>query len=205
MFRFESRMIQKTKRIPITKDTPLPLPFTILVDTAEGQPFDFSGFRGDAKEKYRPLVPKTRYQALGRHPNSKGDYSIEGLENWLGVERKSLVDAQATLLGFSKQRDGEYIQDLGRRDRFEKELDNLSGLHYGAVIVEATVEQVVQLAPEWGKKPRHVNAKILHRTILAYQQDYRVPWHFCDGRRMAELTCLRVLQRAYRKLVLERR
>lgn len=198
-------MIQKTKRIPITSETPLPLPFTILVDTAEGQPFNFSGMRGDSRERYRPLIPTTERQCLGRHPNSKGDYSIKGLENWLGIERKSMTDAQATLLGFSKARDGEYIQDLGRRDRFEKELENLADLHYGAVIVEATVEQLVQLAPEWGQKPRHVNAKILHRTILSYQQDFRVPWHFCDGRRWAELTCLRVLQRAHRKLVIERR
>lgn len=197
-------MIQKTKRLPITTETPLPLPFTILIDTAEGQPFNFSGFRGDAKEKYRPLVPKTKWQALGRHPDSRGDYSIEGLERYVGVERKSLVDAQATILGFSKQRDGTYEVDTGRRDRFEQELENLANLDYAAVIIEATLEQVVGLAPQWGKKPREHNAKILHRSILAYQQDHRVPWHFCDGRRWAELTCLRVLQRAYRKLVTER-
>lgn len=199
-------MIQTTtRRSLVTTDTPLPLPFTILIDTAEGQPLNFTGFRGDAKEKYRPLVPKTKWKALGRHPDSRGDYSIEGLEHYVGIERKSLVDAQATILGFSKARDGEYERDTGRRDRFEKELENLANLHYAAVIVEATVEQVVELAPEWGKKPRHHNAKILHRSILAYQQDFRVPWHFCDGRRRAELTCLRVLQRAYRKLVTERK
>ena len=56
-----------------------------------------------------------RWQSLGRYPHSLGDYSIDGFEGRVHVERKSLQDVQATVLGW----DSEYQrrEDLpGRRE-----------------------------------------------------------------------------------------
>jgi len=173
-------------------------PFTILVDTAETQPFTFQGLRADSDKANRPLYVKCRYSCLGRFPHSLGDYTIEGLGNQLAIERKSMEDAQSTVLGWEskQQRD----KDLpGRRERFKKELQNLSRLNAAMVVVEATFGDCLRLMPEWGKKPAEHNRKIFFRSVLAWQQDYKVPWLFCDGRRLAEIAAFRFLQRFWDK------
>lgn len=177
---------------------PFVVPFVILVDTAESQPFTFDGLRADANKDSRPLVVRTRWQLLGRYPHSLGDYSIDGLEGRVHVERKSLEDAQGTVLGWDSEYDRR--NELpGRRERFEKELDNLSKVDAAMVVVEATLGDCLRYMPGWGKKSAALNAKIFMRSVLAYQQDYRVPWCFCDGRRLAEIATFRFLERFWRK------
>jgi hypothetical protein len=39
----------------------------------------------------------------------------------------------------------------------------------------------------------------LHRSLIAFQQDYRVPWIFSDSRRMAEIDAFRWLERWWKK------
>jgi len=163
-------------------------PFTILIDTAEQQPFSFTGLRGDAQRDGRPWIVQTRWESLGRHPDSLGDYSLDGFKGRCHVERKSLEDCQGTILGFG-----------GRRERFEQELRNLSRVEAAMVVVEATFLEVVQRAPETPNKTARQNAKTLNRSILAYLQDYRVPWLFCSGRRHAEVATFRFLERFWRK------
>lgn len=174
------------------------VPFLILVDSAEGQPWTFDGLESDAKEGYRPLAVKWRFQALGRFPHSYGDYSIEGFTGRVGVERKSLEDVQATVLGWESP--SERTHNLpGRRDRFEKELDNLSKLEAGCVVVEATLDDVLRAMPSYGKKSIAENRKSFFRSYVAYGQDFKVNWHWMSGRRMAEVFTFRYLARFYRK------
>lgn len=168
-------------------DVAVVCPFTILVDSAEQQPFEFKGIRADADQQYRPMLVKTEWRPLGRHPDGMGDYSIDGLVGQVHLERKSIPDLQGTLLAFGD-----------RRDRFEVELSNLSRCKSAAVVVEGTIAQAV-IVPERGKKPKQINAKIMLRSILAMQQDYAVPWFFCDDRRMAEVVAFRFLERFWRK------
>jgi len=175
--------------------TPFDNPFVILIDSAEQQPWTFKGLKCDANRHYRPLAVKTEWKSLGRHPHGMGDYSIQGYEGLCHVERKSLQDCQGTILGWPKTVDGEQIAGIGRRKRFEQELRNLEHIRCSAVIVEATCDRVFQHVGSHGKKSRETNAKILFRSILAYQQDYRVPWYFCDGRELAEIVCFRLMER----------
>lgn len=169
-------------------DKSLITPFTVIIDTAESHPFAFNGIPADARDDDRPWIVQTRWLALGRHPDSLGDYSLDGYIGRCHVERKSLEDCQGTILGFG-----------GRRERFECELANLSDLEAAAVIVEASYLDVVKSAPATPNKTAQQNAKTIMRSIIAYAQDYRVPFIFCDGRRFAELTTFRFLERYWRK------
>jgi hypothetical protein len=165
------------------------LPYKILIDTAEQHPFAFRNIKGDAAQKYQPIHVPTQCVCLGRYPHSLGDYSIEGLTERVAVERKSKTDCQGTILGFNDQ----------HRDRFEKELENFAKLDSAMVVVEATFWDVVTTAPEWGKKTAKQNGKIIYRSVLAFMQDYKIPWLFCDSRRLAELSTFRFLDRFYRR------
>lgn len=177
---------------------PYNCPFTILVDTAETQPFTFQGINADADKDFRPLAITTKWLSLGRHPNGLGDYSIAGYSDHVAVERKSVDDCWATVMGWEtdhqKERGG-----TGRRDRFKKELDNLSKLDAAIVVVEGSLASVIADVPEWGDKPAWVNRKIFARSVISMQADYRVPWVFCDSRRLAEVWTFRFFWDFYRK------
>jgi hypothetical protein len=171
-------------------DRGLLCPFTVLVDSAEQEPFRFTGIRGDAKHAGRPVVVHVETANLGRHPDSLGDYSLDFGIGRCHVERKSMEDAQGTILGWGEG---------GRRERFESELANLAKIEAGCVVVECSFADLVRLAPCYGRVSAATNAKTLYRSVLAFQQDYRTPWLFCDSRRMAELTTFRWLERWHRK------
>jgi|GEM_PF-887864 hypothetical protein len=170
-------------------------PFTIIIDTAEQFPFTFQGFRTDgAADKSRPLIIPTEFRALGRFPFSLGDYAPDCGIGRCHVERKSMQDAHGTFLGWARK--GE---DVGRRDRFEQELERLSEIEAGLVVVECSFADLVRLAPEYGYRSAAANAKTLFRSVLAWQQDYAVAWQFCDGRRLAEQFVFRWLSRWHEK------
>ncbi len=164
-------------------------PFTILVDTLEQHPFGFHGIAQDADRGNRPLFVPKEFKHLG---TSMGDYSIVGYEGRAHVERKSLADATSTILGWGE-----------RRERFVRELENLSQMECSLVVVEGTLGALVEFVknspPGRGRKTPDENAKIIYRQILAWQQDYRVPWIFCDSRQLAEITTFRTLERFWRK------
>lgn len=181
---------------------PLTNPFAIYIDSAESAPFTFKGLQADAKDEYRPLVVPTQYRCLGRHPDSLGDYSAEGLLEFAHVERKSLEDVQGTVLGWETPAERERNK-LGRRDRFEKELENLAKIPQGVVVVEAPLHTCIELMPSWGKKSRALNAKSFARSITSFQQRFKVPWVFCGSRRHAEIETFRWLRRAWIKYVKE--
>ena len=177
---------------------PVACPFKILVDTAEGQPFTFDNINSDSKDDFRPIAITTEFRCLGRFPNGRGDYSIDGMSFQIGIERKSVEDLWGTLLGwetdYQRERGG-----TGRRDRFKKELENLEKLESALVVVEASLASCLEQVPEWGERPAEHNRKTLNRTIISMMQSYRVPWLFCDSRRLAEVETFRWLDRYYRK------
>lgn len=181
-----------------TAAEPYTLPFTVLIDTNEGHPFVFKGHFADANQNYRPLyVPTARYN-LGRFPLGLGDYSIQGFKDRVGIERKSIEDVWGTILGWETEYD-KRRSNTGRRDRFEKELLNLSSIEFGLVVVEASLGQVLDQAPEYGVKSAAENRKTLHRSIISFQQRFKVPWSFCDTRELAEAHTLRHLMRFHRE------
>lgn len=169
---------------PVADNTPATCPFTILVDSQEKAPWTFASIRArsfiDAKRRMYAEIPTTTlYLGVGQ-----GDYSIEGLRGRIAIERKSLEDCHGTLLGWKQ-----------RRDRFQRELANLADMDAAAVIVEASLGQVLAAAPERGEKSAAENRNALLGTILSWQEEYRVPWIFADDRRLAEIAAFRILEK----------
>ncbi|MEM9354642.1 MAG: hypothetical protein AAGB04_00380 [Pseudomonadota bacterium] len=119
------------------------------------------------------------------------------MEHRVAIERKSAEDCWGTVMGWETGKEKEK-GSASRRERFEKELENLSKIEAGAIVVEASLGACVQQVPQWGKKTNAVNRKIFFRSVLAYQQDYGAQWIFCDTRRLAEQATFRWLERFYR-------
>lgn len=171
-------------------------PFVIYVDPAEQLPFAFQGMRCDANEDHRPLVVHSERRALGRADSSLGDYSTDTGMGRCHIERKSIADLQSTLLGF-RSTDGR----LSRRERFERELQNLSEIQAGLVIIEGGFNDLLTDAPDTDFRQKQENAKILNRSVLSLMQSYRVQWHFAGTRRLAEIFAFRWLYRFHEKQV----
>lgn len=185
----------------VNPSKPVRLSWRVVIDTAEQQPFTFTGIRADAGRQNRLIEVETVLRCLGRYPNSHGDYSIEAADGstagfclpgqwpspWCFVERKSLEDCQATLLGFAD----------GHRERFESELANLQAVIRAGgaalVVVECDLCELLQSTPPSTKSPTVV-AKSLHRSVVSLWREYGVPWAFAGSRRMAEITTFRFLQ-----------
>jgi DNA excision repair protein ERCC-4 len=89
---------------------------TIICDTREQKPYSFSSRMTTVR---RALVA--------------GDYSIEGMETSVAIERKSLEDYVGSV--------------IGDRERFQRELAKLWGYKYAWIIVEGCVHDV--LAGNW--------------------------------------------------------
>jgi ERCC4-type nuclease len=146
-------------------------PFCLIIDSRENAPFGFSELVADAKENADAIVVRTRRGHL-----KTGDYSIEGFESVVTVERKSHEDAYATF--------------GGGRQRFVRELERMADMEYAAVVFECDWDTLL-CAPDYSR----LQPKSVYRSIIAWSQRYGV--HFCPmpGRRSAENITFRILQR----------
>ena len=106
------RLIVKRNGHSITRQIPKPV---ILVDTREKYPFDFSRFPN--------WIVASKSQAL-----KAGDYSIEGMEELLIMERKTLTDLISTV--------------IQQRVRFFKQCEKMSKYRWKALLVEASYEDI---------------------------------------------------------------
>ncbi len=151
-------------------------PYSIIIDTREQSAFGFRDIKADRKEGGGPLVLKTKRKAL-----KTGDYSIEGIDDRVAVERKSLED----LFGC-----------VGSdRDRFERQLDRLNKLETAALVVEADWNRIFK-----GCERSKLPPKAVFRSVIAWQQDYfpKVHWWMMPGKRSAEIVTFRILDRFWK-------
>ena len=155
---------------------PIVCPFTILIDGREKAPYTFTGLKADAAQKYRPLHVPTRWTHL-----RTGDYTIEGMESLVAVERKSLSDLYSTL--------GQH------RNRFEQEHKRLAVMTSACVVIEADWDTIINRPPERSK----LLPKVVYRTAISWWEDYDVPWLALPDRRFAEITTFRILEKFWKK------
>jgi hypothetical protein len=128
----------------------------LIVDSREQAPYFFDHPRYAVE-----VIPGTL---------KTGDYSLEGFEDQVAVERKGggLDDLIACLMG-------------DNRDRFERELIRGLELRAFMVVVEAPWHAVVNKDYTSEMKP-HAACQ----SILAFAQRYRVTFHFAGTRAAAE-------------------
>lgn len=93
-----------------------------------------------------------------------GDYSICGLENHIAIERKELNDLIGCLT-------------IGR-ERFEKELHKARALDYFALVIEASLSDLVN-----GRFRSKMGPKSAVQSLLAFSIRYRLPIFFCESRK----------------------
>jgi DNA excision repair protein ERCC-4 len=158
-------------------DEPLPTPFTVVIDTREQNPYTFGGLRADAKHQRRPLAVRQVVRGI-----PTGDYSLDGYEQRVAVERKTMADLFRTAAG-------------GRR-RFERELGRLCALNIAFVMVEGTWEDMLLRPPEHSE----MNPTAVACSVIAWQQRCpNVHWWTCNDRRQAEEFTFRILERFWRE------
>jgi ERCC4-type nuclease len=121
---------------------------TIIIDTREQDPLRFT-------------LP------VERGTLTTGDYSMKGLERFIGIERKSPDD----LTGCLKN---------GQRERFERELSRGRGLDYFALVVEADMSALAA-----GEYRSAMLPKAVMQSLLCFSVRYRLPIFFCPGRAYA--------------------
>ena len=122
-------------------------PATIIIDTREQEPYSFD----------------PRLAAAVRRVLPAGDYSIDGLESAVAVERKTLDDFVSTV--------------IHSRDRFRHELRKLGGYRAACVVVEAGLPDILQ---KRYRGEAHPNAVL--GSALSIILDFRVPVFFCGNR-----------------------
>ena len=98
-----------------------------------------------------------------------GDYSVEGHEHEVAVERKSLADFVHTV-----------IHDF---DRFRAELQKLSQMRAACIVVEANLDDVMRgLASD---KLRYVTPRAVLGAALHIAIHHRIPIYWCGSRQTA--------------------
>jgi ERCC4-type nuclease len=125
-------------------------PPTIIIDTREQEPYSFD----------------PRLAAAVRRALPAGDYSVDGLDGIVAVERKTLDDFVSTV--------------IHSRQRFCEELRKLAGYRAACVVVEAGIGDVLQ---KRYRGEAHPNAVL--GNALSIILDYRVPVFFCTSRQAA--------------------
>lgn len=124
--------------------------FRIIVDTREKAEYSFAC----------PIVHRKL---------DAGDYSVDGFESRLAVERKSLPDFVHTV-----------IHDFGR---FAAELEKLSQMEAACIVVEADLDEV--LRGLHADSLRSVSPASLLGAAIHIALRWRVPVHWCGSRQAA--------------------
>ena len=109
-----------------------------------------------------------------------GDYSLQGFEDKIAVERKTLDDLVGCL--------------TKGRDRFERELQRSTQLVYFCVIVEAGYSQLVL-----GQYRSRLNTKSAIESISAFEIRYGTHFLFAGNQELAARKAESLLLKFYRE------
>lgn len=121
-----------------------------MVDTREQESYTFDPGLGSTVRRALPA----------------GDYSVEGLEQVVAVERKSMNDFISTV--------------IHARSRFRNELRRLGGYKAACVVVEGNLGDVLR-----GKYHGAAHPNSVLGSCLSIILDFRVPVFFCSDRQAA--------------------
>lgn len=146
-------------------------PFTIIVDTREQIPWEF-GYHNTAKKKL-----------------DTGDYSIEGFEDILAIERKKSVSEIATNLSES---------------RFKDVLERLSKIKHPYMVFEFSFDEVYDF-PVGSDIPKKLWSKLriggnfIIKRLIEIQLEYNIQIVFCGDASNAERFSVSLMKRIYER------
>ncbi len=109
-----------------------------------------------------------------------GDYSVVGLETAVSVERKTVEDFAKTV--------------IRSKDRFREELIKLTGYRAACIVVEGSIQDVLEQRYTGAASP----AAILGAS-LAIQMDFRIPVVWAGDRQHARHFTEKFLERAAKR------
>ncbi len=133
----------------------------------------------DTREQ-RPLELGNEVEVV-RSALYTGDYSLQRLEDRVVIERKSLPD---------------FVSCCGpERERFCHELRRMAGYDCKAVLVEGTVEDIMQHRYRAQTHPNAVLGSLCSWTIR-----YRIPFLLCGTHEHAATVCLALLRSYHKQL-----
>ncbi len=136
---------------------------TVVVDTREQEPYPFDSEGVTATRRSLPA----------------GDYSLDGWEDRVAVERKTLEDLVSTI--------------IRSRKRFRAELKRLAGYSFACIVVEANLGDILARRYRSGAHPNAVVGSVLSVVV-----DFRVPVFFCSDRQGAQMFVEGYLRRVHR-------
>jgi hypothetical protein len=145
-----------------------PPPLTVIIDTREQEPWS-PYYHDRGKRIELPVI---------RRKLDVGDYSVEGWEHEIAIERKSLADWVGTTFGTTERASGEKVDNW---DRFRREIERAKGLRRFWIFIEATRGDV------YGRKyhSRVEPQSVLGRTD-SLEVDHGVSVLWCGQRSEAE-------------------
>lgn len=145
--------------------------FTIIIDTREQKPWSFE------------------HHAKANHKLDTGDYSIEGLENIVAIERKRNV--------------AEFANNITEK-RFVDVVERLSKIPYSFILFEFNMDQVMSY-PIGSDIPKRLWDKIrispsfLLKHIVDLQVNHNIKIVFCGNSENAEKVALSIMRRVYKE------
>lgn len=145
--------------------------FTVIIDTREQMPWEF-GLHVTAKKKL-----------------DTGDYSIEGLEHLLCIERKRSVSEIATNI---------------TEKRFKDVLERMNQIPYRFMLFEFDLEDVYSF-PVGSDIPKRlwdslrVSSNFILKYITMIQVQYGIHVLFCGDSDNAEKLAVSIMKRVYEK------
>ena len=135
--------------------------FTIIIDTREQTPFAF-----------KPDIPTVSGSL------ETGDYSIQGMQDLITVERKSLSDI---------------VGCCGKgRDRFKRELHRMRGFKAKCVIIEATLQRVSN-----GNWRSQIKPASVLGSIASWRHRYGIDFIYAGNPELGAEECVRYLRAFY--------
>lgn len=169
------RTLAGSRRQVVREQPPQSCGFTVLVDSREQAPWRFTAIAG---RDGAPLIVPVQMDVTLR----TGDYSIDGLQDRLAIERKSVGDFRSSI--------------TADRERFEREMERMAEMRYAAVVIEGDLAEIMDVPGGSLFSPTTAA-----RTIQSWSIKYRVHFFPMPGRRVAEVWAFRLLQFGWKYLM----
>ena len=142
--------------------------YKVIKDTREQDGYTFESFTGRYTSCKGMVVKKL----------DTGDYSLEGLEDRLCIERKGRVSELAINLGKDKA-------------RFMREIERMQEFEFPFLVLEFSLDDVIKFPegadiPEGNMSKVKITGKYLLKMLVEIQMNYNIPVYFCDNKRNAK-------------------